>query len=102
MARRVLPRLPGLLPQTAFVTAETGYVRLHGRNTDKWWRHQHAWERYDYTYSEEELRGWVPHLTEMEKEAENLFVFANNHYQAQAVATIRQIRMHIDETKSVP
>ena len=86
-----MPRLPGLLPQTALVTAPTAYVRLHGRNTDKWWRHEHAWERYDYTYSSEELDEWIPHLIEMDKQAENMFVFANNHWQAQSVATIRQI-----------
>ena len=88
-----MPKLPGLLPQTALVTAPTAYVRLHGRNTDKWWRHEHAWERYDYTYSSEELDEWIPHLVEMDKQAENMFVFANNHWQAQSVATIRQIRI---------
>jgi uncharacterized protein YecE (DUF72 family) len=90
-----MPKLPGLLPQTAFVTAPTAYVRLHGRNTDKWWRHEHAWERYDYTYTDQELSEWVPHLVEMEKQAEALFVFANNHWQAQSIATCRQIRMRL-------
>lgn len=97
-----MPKLPGLLPQTAFVTAPTAYVRLHGRNTGKWWRHEHAWERYDYTYSEEELGDWIPHLLKMEEQAENLFVFANNHWQGQSIDTIRQIRMQLDPDAAGP
>jgi uncharacterized protein YecE (DUF72 family) len=88
-----MPKLPGLLPQTAFVTAPTAYVRLHGRNADKWWRHDQAWERYDYTYSEQELREWTPHLSEMDQQAEALYVFANNHWQGQSITTARQIGM---------
>jgi len=90
-----MPKLPGLLPQTAFVTAPTGYVRLHGRNAEKWWRHDHAWERYDYTYNEQELQEWIPHLTEMDEQAENLYVFANNHWQGQSISTVRQVGMQL-------
>jgi uncharacterized protein YecE (DUF72 family) len=92
-----MPRLPGLLPQTAFVTAPTGYVRLHGRNTEKWWRHKQAWERYDYNYGDQELQEWVPRLVEMDDQAESLFVFANNHWQAQSINTVRQIKMHLEQ-----
>jgi len=91
-----MPKLPGLLPHTAFVTAPTGYVRLHGRNVEKWWRHEQAWERYDYTYSEQELKEWIPHLTEMDEQAENLYVFANNHWQGQSISAIRQIGMQLE------
>jgi uncharacterized protein YecE (DUF72 family) len=95
-----LPKLPGLLPQTAFVTAPTAYVRFHGRNADKWWRHDQAWQRYDYTYSDQEIEEWVPHLIDMDKKAEALFVFANNHWQGQSIGTARQIKMRLeDDTK---
>jgi hypothetical protein len=33
----------------------------------------------------------------MDKEAEDLYVFANNHWQGQAVSTARQIKMHLDQ-----
>ena len=88
-----MPELPGLLPRTALVTAPTAYVRLHGRNSEKWWEHDQAWERYDYSYSEQELEEWIPHLAQMKERAENLFVFANNHWEGQSVTTIRQIKM---------
>ena len=91
-----MPQLPGLLPKTAFVTAPTAYVRFHGRNEQKWWKHDQAWERYDYSYSEEELEEWVPRLLKMGKDAERLFAYANNHWQGQSVAAIRQIKMLLE------
>jgi uncharacterized protein YecE (DUF72 family) len=95
-----MPKLPGLMPQTAFVTAPTAYARFHGRNAGKWWRHQHAWERYDYSYTDSEIAEWIPHLVDMDQEAENLYVFANNHWQGQAISTARQIKMHLERHSS--
>ena len=87
------PRLKSLLPPIAEVTSTIAYVRFHGRNFAKWWRHKEAWERYDYSYSVEELREWVPNIQQMAQEAETTFVFANNHWQGQAVDTARQLGM---------
>jgi uncharacterized protein YecE (DUF72 family) len=95
-----LPELPGLLPRTAFVTSETAYVRLHGRNKSKWWQHDEAWERYDYTYTTEQLSEWVPHLLGMDAAAKHLYVFANNHWQGQSVTTARQLRMLLEQQES--
>jgi uncharacterized protein YecE (DUF72 family) len=90
------PRLSGLLPPVAEVTSEVGYVRFHGRNATKWWQHEHAYERYDYTYSAEELREWVPKISKIESQARMTFIFANNHWRGQAVNTIRQLRLMFD------
>ncbi len=90
------PRLSGLLPPVAEVTSEVGYVRFHGRNATKWWQHEHAYERYDYTYSAEELREWVPKISKIESQARVTFIFANNHWRGQAVNTIRQLRLMFD------
>ncbi len=87
------PRLQGLLPPVAVATSPIAYVRFHGRNASKWWRHENAWERYDYTYSEEELREWQPKIQALNQQAEKTFVFANNHWQGQAVGTARQLRL---------
>jgi len=87
------PRLKGLIPPVAEATSSIGYVRFHGRNAKKWWQHKEAWERYDYTYSEEELEEWVPKLRKLEENTDKTFVFANNHWQGQAVQTARQLRM---------
>ena len=86
------PRLPGLMPPVARVTGPVAYVRFHGRNAKKWWHHEHAWERYDYTYNEEELREWVPRIQELDRQAVRVMVYANNHYRAQSVDTIRKLQ----------
>lgn len=90
------PRLPGLIPPLAAVTSDIGYVRFHGRNAAKWWQHEHSYERYDYTYSAEELQEWVPKINEIDSRAKITFVFANNHWRGQAVNTIRQLRLMFD------
>ena len=41
------PRLRGLVPPVAQATADLAYVRFHGRNAQKWWEHEQAYERYD-------------------------------------------------------
>ncbi len=91
------PRLRGLLPPIAEATSSIGYARLHGRNAKKWWQHDEAWERYDYTYSEEELQEWVPKIRKLEESTDSTFVFANNHWQGQAVQTARQLRMLLSD-----
>jgi len=78
------PRLKGLMPPVARATSRIGYVRFHGRNAQKWWHHEQAHERYDYLYSEEELKEWVPKIRELEASTEKLFLFFNNHYEGKA------------------
>lgn len=91
------PRLRGLMPPVARATGPLGYVRLHGRNAEKWWRHEHAWERYDYSYSEQELNEWVPKILELDSEAPAVLVYANNHYRGQSIETIRKLRKLLGE-----
>lgn len=79
------PRFDNLMPPIARATGPIGYVRFHGRNAEKWWRHEQAWERYDYTYSEAELREWVPSLEQLEAETEVTLVYMNNHYRGQSL-----------------
>ncbi len=86
------PRLRGLMPPIARATGPLAYVRFHGRNAARWWNHEHAWERYDYTYSEEELREWVPRLRRLEEQAALVLVYANNHYRGQSLDTLRKLR----------
>ncbi len=85
------PALPGLMPPCAEYTAEPGYLRFHGRNEAKWYHHREAWERYDYTYSLDELREWVPRIKTLSERADTLYVFFNNHYDAQAVTNAQEL-----------
>lgn len=90
------PQLPGLLPPLAVATSKVAYVRFHGRNAEKWWNHEQAYERYDYSYSPQELAEWLPKIRSLDSIAERTFVFANNHWRGQAVDTIRQLRMMLE------
>jgi len=38
------------------------YLRFHGRKFEKWWRHEHRNERYDYLYKAEELEPYAVRL----------------------------------------
>jgi uncharacterized protein YecE (DUF72 family) len=90
------PRLPNLIPPVAEITSEIAYIRFHGRNSLKWWQPEKAYERYDYSYSPEELKEWVPGIKTLKDKAEKTFVFANNHWKAQSIDTIRQMRLLLE------
>ena len=92
------PRLKGLMPPIAKATSDIAYVRFHGRNAEKWWRHEHAWERYDYTYSEEELESWIPRIKELDAAAPLTLVYANNHYRGQSVDTLHKLESLLAES----
>lgn len=91
------PALPGLLPRLAVATASPAYVRLHGRNAKKWHRPDHAWERYDYLYSPEELAEWVPALRRLEAEAGEVLVYFNNAWQGQGIENARSLRTLLEQ-----
>ena len=88
----VIPDLPSLngLPRTPpRMTAPWGYVRFHGRNAANWWNGTNV-SRYDYLYSEEELKEWVGPVQTLAKEAEAVIVTFNNHFGGQAVQNAEQ------------
>lgn len=87
------PRLKGLMPPVAWVTAPVAYVRFHGRNASKWWKHEHAWERYDYLYSEGELQPWVPRIREMAATAARTYVLFNNCHAGQAAKNASMMQL---------
>ncbi|MGE5557361.1 MAG: DUF72 domain-containing protein [Bacillota bacterium] len=79
------PALAGLFPPLAVATGPIGYIRFHGRNKAKWWRHKEAWERYDYLYSDAELMEWIPKIRILEKHTDTLLILFNNCHFGQAV-----------------
>jgi uncharacterized protein YecE (DUF72 family) len=85
------PRLKGLMPPVVRATSPIGYVRFHGRNAAKWWHHEHAYERYDYLYTEDELAEWVPKIRELAAETQTTYLFFNNHYEGKAGQNARMM-----------
>lgn len=86
------PRLAGLVTNVVKVTAPLAYVRFHGRNASKWWKHEQSYERYDYLYSEKELAEWVPRISLLSRQASRVFIAFNNHFGAQAVYNARMLK----------
>ncbi|MCC7493821.1 MAG: DUF72 domain-containing protein [Fimbriimonadaceae bacterium] len=90
-----LPPLAGLPEPLVKVTARPAYLRFHGRNAAQWYQHDQAWERYDYRYTRAELREWVPRIKTLAAEADDLYVFFNNHYEAQAVLNAQELAVEL-------
>lgn len=86
------PRLKGLVPPVITATSNLGYVRFHGRNAAKWWRHKTPSERYDYLYSEEELQEWVPRILSLSEKTGRTLVFFNNCHEGKAGINARRMK----------
>jgi uncharacterized protein YecE (DUF72 family) len=83
------------------MSGPVGYVRLHGRNYEKWFAHNESWERYNYLYSKQELAPWVDRISGMSKEKET-YVVTNNHFRGQAVVNATDIQDALGIEAKVP
>jgi len=69
-----------VLPTVVATTSPTAYVRFHGRNAETWnKRTGSAAERFDYLYSEDELREWAEPLSELAGRSESVYAMFNNN-----------------------
>lgn len=73
-------------------TNSIGYVRLHGRNYDNWFKETATQnQRYNYLYTKSELKPWVEKIQSLAKNLSEVYVIANNHYKGQALVNTLQI-----------
>jgi uncharacterized protein YecE (DUF72 family) len=91
-----------LIPTVVANTAPVAYVRFHGRNAATWnARGGGAATRFDWMYSEDELREWVSPLAELSARSEEAYAFFNNNNQndgvAQAPAGAQLLRKLLEE-----
>ncbi len=84
------PPLPHLLNPDCFATTDIGYVRLHGRNSEQWWHGGPL--RYDYRYSEQELREWRNKVRKLAAKCKFVYVFFNNCHLGHAAGNARDFR----------
>lgn len=84
------PELSGLPPETQMMTTGTVYFRLHGRNADQWWAGDST-TRYEYEYSNRELKERAQILDALSRKAEKVFVAFNNHAKGNAVKNARTL-----------
>ena len=99
----------GSVPTVLEVTdPDIAVVRFHGRNYKKWYaKVEKTGERFDYLYSEDELREWMPKVGELARRAKEVHILFNNNAQNYAVQNGRQLRMlleeaHLQDTEVVP
>jgi uncharacterized protein YecE (DUF72 family) len=84
------PNLKGLIKNVIAVTSKVAYLRLHGRNGEKWYAGEGS-ERYDYLYSTGELLEWVNRIREMEDGSGVTLVSFNNHPKGKAIENAKAL-----------
>ena len=85
------PSLPGLFPPVVRQTSDVAYFRFHGRNAERWWDGDSS-TRYDYLYSEEELREWSVKIHDTAARTRQTFVFFNNCHGGSAPRNAEQMQ----------
>lgn len=80
------------VPPVVAVTAPLALVRFHGRNRATWKKPGlSAAQRFDYRYSPEELREWVPRIKGLEEQAREVHVLFNNCHRDKGVANAAEM-----------
>jgi uncharacterized protein YecE (DUF72 family) len=87
----------GSVPRLPEVTAPTAVFRLHGRHAAGWTRQLRGEEpavreKYDYLYTEDELRALLPEIEEAADLAEEVHVSFNNNNRDYPVRNARMLR----------
>ncbi len=90
------PGIRGLISNVTAVTSKIAYLRLHGRNTDKWYSGEGS-ERYDYLYNGSELLEWVNRLREMDDESGMTLVSFNNHPKGKAIENAKALMGYLGQ-----
>jgi len=91
------PMLGRAIGPTEHVTSPLAYVRLHGRNYDKWFDCDSRDDRYNYLYTEPELRDWKKHIDSISRRAKVTFVVTNNHFEGKAAVNALELKHMITE-----
>jgi uncharacterized protein YecE (DUF72 family) len=91
---------------SARATSSVGYVRLHGRNYESWFKHmgdspEEKAERYNYLYSLEELQPWIENIRKVAAQTRETFVITNNHFRGKGVVNALEIKAQL-EGKKIP
>lgn len=96
------PQFANSIKPSAEVTSEIGYVRLHGRNYQNWFRAEaNVLERYDYLYGTDELEPWTERIRQIADKAKQTFVITNNHARGQSLVNAFELLVRLEE-KRVP
>ena len=73
------------------------YLRMHGRNEEKWYGGKSAAERHDYLYTPDELHEWVMQVKEREDELSQVYVMLQNTTKGHALKNTETLRKLFSE-----
>jgi len=79
-----VPAIPSLYRTQPTATTETGYARLHSRDAEMWYAG--AAERYDYRYTEDQMRAMLDDWASLADRLDKVYTFFNNCHGGQAAA----------------
>ena len=101
------PSAAGALPRVPAVTAPTAVVRLHGRNAEGWVRQVRGdepavREKYDYLYSDAELRELVPEVEAIAGDTEQVVIAFNNNNRAYPVRNALMMKRLLGQPVTEP
>ena len=91
------------IPRVTTATAPTAVFRLHGRNAEGWLRQLRGEEpsvreKYDYLYSEGELRALLPEIEAVSQETEDVFISFNNNNRDYPVKNALMMKRLLGQT----
>lgn len=86
------------VPPVADATSDLSVVRFHGRRAETWdKRGVGVEERFKYLYNEGELSEWVPKITQLARETEQVHVLMNNCYADYGVRNAGQLALLLQQ-----
>jgi uncharacterized protein YecE (DUF72 family) len=91
------PPLQGLPKPKLELTSDIAYLRMHGRNKEKWWDGKDQGERHDYEYSRDELKPWVLQIKEHEEELNQVYIMMQNTTKGHALKNLKMLKELFEE-----
>ncbi len=86
----------------ALSTSPIGYIRLHGRNYQDWFRDKAPRDdRYNYLYTVDQLEPWIDRIKEIAQKTKETYVITNNHFRGQAVVNALEMKSFVEEKKTL-
>jgi len=83
-----VPDIASLYHSPAAATTTTGYLRLHSRDASKWYTG--GADRYDYSYSPDELKQIAEEWSALKEPLDEVYVFFNNCHAGQAARNAQE------------
>jgi uncharacterized protein YecE (DUF72 family) len=96
-------RAGGVPPVSLVTSPKLALVRFHGKNVAGWEKKgASVAERFDWLYSEEELRAWVEPVKKLSEEVENVHALFNNCVRNYAVLNAKGLSVLLDAANEPP